>query len=126
SNQATTNTYIVADALRLMTADSVEIVTSIDPKTQSHNQIAAYDLGQNFPNPFNSTTLIRFAIPKAGVVRLTVYDLFGREVKSLVDSWQSAGNHRISFTVDNLPTGVYFYKLQVGDFSRTKKMILIK
>lgn len=126
SNQATTGTYIVADALRLLTADSVEIVTSVDPKTKSDNLISTYELGQNFPNPFNSTTLIRFSIPNAGIVRLTVYDLFGREVKSLVNCWQTAGNHRVSFTADNLPTGVYFYKLQAGDYSRTKKMILMK
>jgi len=126
SNQTTTGTYIVADALRLLTADSVQIVTSIDPKTKTDNLIATFELGQNFPNPFNSTTLIRFTIPKSGIVRLTVFDLFGREVKSLVNSWQTAGNHRVSFSADDLPTGVYFYKLQVGDFSQTKKMILIK
>jgi hypothetical protein len=126
SNQATTGTYIVADALRLLTADSVQIVTSVDPKTKSDNLISTYELGQNFPNPFNSTTLIRFTIPKAGIIRLTVFDLFGREVKSLVNDWQTAGNHRVSFIADDLPTGVYFYKLQAGDYSQTKKMILMK
>jgi hypothetical protein len=83
-------------------------------------------LYQNYPNPFNPTTTIKFAIPKAGFVKLAVYDMLGREVKTLVNESLGAGNYEVKFNSANLSSGIYFYKLITGDFTEVKKMSLIK
>jgi len=86
----------------------------------------AYSLSQNYPNPFNPTTSIRFAIPRSGIVKLHVYDLLGKEVATLVNTNLQAGNYTIDFNAIDLPSGAYFYTLRAGDFTDTKKMLLIK
>ncbi len=83
-------------------------------------------LEQNYPNPFNPVTNIEYAIPTSGYVELKVYDMLGREVETLVNSIQKAGNYNVVFTGKNLPSGVYMYKLSVGNFVETKKMLMIK
>ncbi|MBX3006801.1 MAG: T9SS type A sorting domain-containing protein [Melioribacteraceae bacterium] len=85
-----------------------------------------YTLYQNFPNPFNPTTLISYSIPVAGNVSLKVYDLLGNEVSDLVNEYKNAGNYEIRFNGSQLSSGVYFYKLCSGNFSNTKKFILMK
>jgi type IX secretion system substrate protein len=85
-----------------------------------------YSLNQNFPNPFNPTTSIRFAIPRSGLVKLLVYDMLGREVATLVNANLEAGEYNIDFNASDLPSGVYFYRLTAGDFTDTRKMTLIK
>ncbi len=85
-----------------------------------------YTLSQNFPNPFNPTTTINFALPKDGLVKLVVYDITGKEVKVLANEIRTAGYHSIAFNASNLPSGVYLYKLSAGNFVETKKMILTK
>ena len=85
-----------------------------------------YTLKQNYPNPFNPSTKIQFSIPRAGNVRLVVYDQLGREIKTLVDDNLSAGIYEYSFQSNNLPSGVYFYELNAGDHRETKRMVLIK
>ena len=83
-------------------------------------------LFQNFPNPFNPTTTIKFSIPQKGLVKLVVYDMLGKEVATLVNDEQTAGNYEVTFDASKLTTGVYFYKITSGDFSDVKKMILVK
>ena len=83
-------------------------------------------LHQNFPNPFNPTTSIQYAINSKQLVQLKVYDVLGKEVATLVNEEKTAGNYEVSFNASQLSSGVYFYKLQAGDFFETKKMILIK
>jgi hypothetical protein len=85
-----------------------------------------YKLSQNYPDPFNPSTKIVYRIPKSGIVRLVVYDILGREVAVLVNQFQQPDEYRIDWNASNFPSGVYFYKLQAGDFVQTKKMILIK
>lgn len=85
-----------------------------------------YKLEQNFPNPFNPSTSIRFALPQAAHVKLTVYDLNGRLVTTLVNDNLTAGNHFVEFHAANLPSGVYFYRIQAGAFQATEKMLLTK
>ncbi len=85
-----------------------------------------YSLMQNYPNPFNPSTKISFSLPKAGNVTLVVYDILGREVATIVNDFTTAGNHTIDFNASNLSSGVYLYKIQAGDFTETKKMMLIK
>ena len=85
-----------------------------------------YHLGQNYPNPFNPSTNIEYSIPSESFVELKVYDVLGREVASLVNEQQPAGVYRADFKADNLPSGIYFYKLQSKNFVETKKMLLLK
>lgn len=85
-----------------------------------------FKLYENYPNPFNPTTNIRFAIPKSGFVSLKVYDLTGREISSLVNEFRQAGDYSVNFNASNLTSGVYFYTLKTESFSATKKMMLIK
>jgi hypothetical protein len=91
----------------------------------------SYSLFQNFPNPFNPSTKIRMDIPSlvrrgAGVVVLKVYDILGCEIKSLVNEQLVPGTYEVDFDGSNLPSGIYFYRLQAGDYVETKKMILLK
>lgn len=85
-----------------------------------------YYLNQNYPNPFNPNTIISYSLPKAGLVTLKVYDILGREVTTLVNSREAAGNYKINFNAEKLSSGVYFYRLRSGSFSDTKKLILLK
>jgi hypothetical protein len=83
-------------------------------------------LHQNYPNPFNPATRIEYELPASSRVSLTVYDVLGREIQTLVDERQSAGNHSVTFNAGNLPSGVYFYRVQAGNYSATKKLLLLK
>ena len=85
-----------------------------------------YALEGNYPNPFNPTTEIAFALPEATRVRLAVYDAMGREVARLADGPMGAGYRRIRFDASSLPSGVYLYRLEAGTFSRTNQMVLLK
>jgi hypothetical protein len=83
-------------------------------------------LEQNYPNPFNPTTEISYSIPSAQKVVLKVYDELGRETATLVDREQAPGHYTVDFNASNFASGVYFYRLQAGDFVQMKKMILMK
>ncbi|MCB0749826.1 MAG: T9SS type A sorting domain-containing protein, partial [Ignavibacteriae bacterium] len=86
-----------------------------------------YRLSQNYPNPFNPTTKIDFAILRGSNVKLTVYDMLGREVTTLVNKFLSSGTYTVDFDGANLSSGVYFYRIEVeNNFSDIKKMILVK
>jgi len=91
----------------------------------------AFALSQNYPNPFNPVTEIGFSLPSASEVRLEVYNIAGQKVTTLVNSPMDAGEHQIQWDgkVDggeSVATGIYFYRLQAGDFVETKKMLLLK
>jgi hypothetical protein len=85
-----------------------------------------YGLEQNYPNPFNPTTRIKFDLPKSSHVLLRVFDLLGEEKTTLVNKELSCGYHEIEFDAGNLPSGIYFYKLEAEGFIQTKKMILVR
>ncbi|QQS60153.1 T9SS type A sorting domain-containing protein [Candidatus Falkowbacteria bacterium] len=85
-----------------------------------------YFLSQNFPNPFNPSTKINFSIPKSGKVKLSVFNMVGKEVVVLLDQSLSAGNYTADFDASNLTSGVYFYTLQSENFTETKRMVLVK
>ena len=85
-----------------------------------------FKLTQNYPNPFNPTTMIKFSIPKTSLVKLVVYDILGREVRTLVNEQKMPGYYDISFDASMFASGVYFYKLEAGTFTDVKKMVLIK
>ena len=85
-----------------------------------------YKLSQNYPNPFNPSTKIKFDLPNIVDVKLTVYDILGREVVRLIDSELKPGIYEVAFDGSNLSSGIYFYSLSTKDFTQTKKMLLIK
>lgn len=87
---------------------------------------SGYRLGQNYPNPFNPVTIISFGLPVSSHVKIAVYDMLGREVSLLANSKFEAGNYTIDYNASGLPSGVYFYSLIAGEFSETKKMMIIK
>ena len=111
-----------------------DFVTSI--KSEDLTIALEFSLSQNYPNPFNPSTKIKYSIPSAnnpllggargGLVTLKVYDILGNEIAILVNEEQTAGNYEVEFNATKLSSGVYFYRLQVGSFNQTEKMILLK
>ncbi len=87
---------------------------------------ATYKLEQNFPNPFNPSTEIRFSLSGGGMTSLRVYNLLGQEVADLVDGYRSAGSYSVIFNASRLASGAYFYRLQSSSFSSLKRMLFIK
>lgn len=85
-----------------------------------------FEMFQNYPNPFNPQTTIDYTLPKSGGVRLVVYDILGQAVRVLVDGVQDAGYKSVVFDASNLPSGVYFYRLQSGNIVEIKKMLVAK
>jgi len=106
-------------------------ITKLSPYTQSKvNQLSGeattFSLFQNFPDPFNPTTTIRYQLPASAFVSLDIFDLLGRLVKRVVSERQNAGTHSVTFNGINLASGIYLYRLQAGRFNQTKKFILVK
>jgi hypothetical protein len=85
-----------------------------------------FSLAQNYPNPFNPSTLIKYQLPKAAFVMITVFDLLGKEVASLVNGNVEAGYHQAEFNGSDLSSGLYIYKIETDGFTDVKKMILVK
>ncbi|MCK5347010.1 MAG: T9SS type A sorting domain-containing protein, partial [Candidatus Heimdallarchaeota archaeon] len=97
-------------------------VTSI----QDEEIPGTFELGQDYPNPFNPSTVISFSIPETDMVTLKVYDIIGNEIAVLINSTMNAGNFKYNFSAANLPSGIYFYELLTSKFRSVKKMILEK
>ena len=97
-----------------------------DVNNQFNNDPADYDLAQNYPNPFNPSTTIKYQIPKDGIVTLKIYDILGKEVKTLVNEQKPTGRYEVKFDASELATGVYIYRIKVNDFVSVKKMVLLK
>ncbi len=89
-------------------------------------EITEYELAQNFPNPFNPATIIKYSIPESGFVKLVVYDILGQEVCTPVNTFHLKGKHEVRFDASGLASGLYIYKIQAGKFTQTKKMLLLK
>jgi len=107
----------------------LDSVMHISPNAVNHESLQlpySFVLHQNYPNPFNPSTTISFSIPYRSFVSLKVFDLLGREAALLINENQNGGNHSTTFNAANLPSGIYFYRLQAGSFSETKKLVLQK
>jgi len=89
-------------------------------------QASDYSLYQNYPNPFNPNTKIKYSMPKLSYVAIKVFDILGNEIETLVNEEKPNGIYEVDFNAKNLPSGVYFYRLQAGDFIETKKMVLLR
>ncbi len=90
------------------------------------NPANGFVLEQNYPNPFNPETKIRFSIPEASYLKLSVYNVVGEEIAVLADGYYESGYQEINFKSNNLPSGVYLYKLQYNGSVRMKKMLLLE
>lgn len=101
-----------------------DFVTDVENNTETLP--TAYVLDQNFPNPFNPSTKINFSLPVEGFVTLDVYNSIGQKVATLVNETKSAGTYAVDFDASGLTSGIYFYKISSGNFTETKKMILLK
>jgi hypothetical protein len=99
-------------------------LTGVNPI--SNTVPSVFSLEQNYPNPFNPTTNIKFGIAKSGLVKLVIYDILGRVVQTVVNEFKEAGTYKVDFDASKLASGVYFYKLESGDFTAVKKMLLVK
>jgi hypothetical protein len=86
----------------------------------------SFMLYQNYPNPFNPSTVIKFSLVRNGNVKLSVFDITGKEVKILIDEVKNAGVYEVTFDAENLSGGIYFYKIVAGSHSEIKKMMLVK
>ena len=106
---------------------AVDLSDQFTAITDSDNGVIyEYKLEQNFPNPFNPVTTIRYRLPAASHVEVTVYNMLGQRIKTLVDTRQPAGSYRIDFDGSGLASGVYLYELKAGHFVQTRKMILLR
>ena len=121
----TQDNIIYFDNISFSSSNSV----GIDNRSEIYPQ--RFALEQNFPNPFNPSTTIRYELPEDGLVNVTIYDMMGRQVSTLVSSQQAAGYKSIQWNATNdfgkpVSAGVYLYKIQAGEFVQTKKMVLLK
>jgi hypothetical protein len=124
------NLYITGRILRFLNTDEdvavIKYASTVGIQQISGEIPSWYELQQNYPNPFNPITNIKFSIPKAGSVKLVVFDISGREVAKLVNEQLSAGIYNFDLNTSHLSSGVYFYKLFTNEFTEVKKMILVK
>ena len=95
------------------------------------NPLYQFELKNNYPNPFNPLTLIKYSLPSDGVVTITIYDMMGSRVKTLINSFQKSGDNSVQWDATNnlgnkVPSGVYLYNIEAGNFNQTKKMVLLK
>lgn len=107
------NTYI----LRNNTVTSVK---------ETEGKVVSYNLNQNYPNPFNPSTTISYQLPKNGLVTIKVYDMLGREVKTLINETKPAGSYEVNFDASKLSSGIYIYRIIAGEYVATRKMTLLK
>ena len=99
---------------------------TIPGSEQLTDGVKAFSLSNNYPNPFNPTTTINYQIPELSFVTLKVFDVLGSEIATLVNEENPSGRYKAEFDATDLPSGIYFYRLQAGSFVETKKMMLLK
>ncbi len=107
------------------------VIVSVEDDNKNGNVLSTYSLGQNYPNPFNPSTRISYTIPQAGNAAIKIYRVDGQLVKTLINGYHPAGRFETIWDGRNdfgqlVSSGVYFYKLQAGDFVQVKKMMLLK
>ncbi len=107
---------------------TVDLTATVNPVSVEDEKtlVTDYYLAQNYPNPFNPSTQINYGLKKAGNVEISVYNILGNKIATLVDGFKSAGKHTALLNASNLSSGVYFYKIVTGEFVQTRKMILEK
>lgn len=106
--------------------DSASVTISLTDVGENSSTPTEFMLYENFPNPFNPSTTIRYSIPETAYTSVIVFDALGNEVSTLVNESKSTGTYEVQFNASSLSSGIYYYTLQSGSFSDTKKMILLK
>jgi hypothetical protein len=99
---------------------------TIDKSRGMTGEVFTYSLSENYPNPFNPSTIIRYSLADLSDVRLVIYDILGREIKILIDEKKEPGNYEVHFDAGNLASGIYFYRMTTREFTSTHKMLLVK
>ncbi|MEO8232246.1 MAG: T9SS type A sorting domain-containing protein [Ignavibacteriota bacterium] len=136
TNDGTANVQIqIGTFLNQTVRTSIDFTARVNPVSVEDERTTVKDfyLQQNYPNPFNPSTKINFGLKKAGNVEITVYNILGNKVATLLNGYKPAGNHSVSFDASNLPagrqglsSGVYLYRIVTNEFVQTRKMILEK
>jgi hypothetical protein len=103
--------------------NSTGIITIPTPDLEIPSE---YSLSQNYPNPFNPTTVIRIRLPKTSYVNIAAFDVSGKQVSTLVEGWWQEGEHQVIFDGSKLSSGLYFCRMQAGEFTAVKKMVMVK
>ncbi len=122
--------FVGSGSGELFRLQSFQFITNSKPTAinsrPENNLPRSFYLGQNYPNPFNPVTRIKYSVPKAGYLTIKVYDVMGREVATVFDGVQQAGNYTAILDGSNLTSGIYFYKMETNGFVETKKLVLLK
>jgi hypothetical protein len=127
SLNGTVNELLIAGQELWIDTLCIDVVAGSSIDYSFSYQPQKYILEQNYPNPFNASTRITYSIQQAGFVNLKIYNILGQEIQTLVNKFQKPGNYSVNFNTKNLSSGIYLYKLQIGDdFIETKKMILMR
>lgn len=106
--------------------DSASVSISVTDIGDNSTNLVSYRLYDNYPNPFNPSTSIKYSLAEANFTTLKIFDALGNEVAVLVDELKSAGTYQVKFNATTLSSGIYYYTIQAGSFNETKKMILMK
>lgn len=101
-------------------------LTDVNFNSVAIDRLSGYRLSQNYPNPFNATTKISYILPEPGLVTLSIFNLLGSEIATLVQERQNAGSYEVFWNAEYSPSGTYFYRLEVGEFKATRKLVLLK
>ena len=104
----------------------VQLTGKVTSVQQENKVPSRYELSQNYPNPFNPTTIINYQIPTEGFVTIKLFDILGKELRTLVSKKQSAGNYSYNFDANRLSSGIYIYKISVNNFTQSKKMVILR
>jgi len=104
----------------------IEDTNAVSVKTEVNDRTTGYQLYQNYPNPFNPSTKISWYSLESGMQTLKIYDSLGREVATLLDEIRASGKYELTWSPEDIPSGIYFYVLTAGTFHQTRKMILLK
>jgi C1A family cysteine protease len=117
---------VYIDDIQIFAKEDAECIVHINPEPLINSVPKTYNLAQNYPNPFNPSTIIKFALPKPERVNIDVYNIMGQKIETVLNEPMRAGYHEIEFNAQNLSSGVYFYRIEAGEFQQVKKMILLK
>lgn len=120
------NTHMHVDDIKIYNHIPATYKTITDIQGEPTHLLGKVSLEKNYPNPFNSSTNLRFSLPQASLVQLNIYNTIGQKVETLVNQRMNAGSHSVSFNAEGLPSGVYIYRLKAGEDRESRKMLLVK
>jgi len=107
--------------------DSMDVQFDNTTSVEFDNEnVFTFKLEQNYPNPYNPITMIKYSVPERSTVTLKIFNILGKEIELLIDESKEAGNYEVIWNAEGLPSGIYFYRLQAGSFVKTKKMVLLR